>query len=133
MSVYINNHTSIYGSWFRDGRWGYACCHQFHKNSYCTGAAGIEADQAAIRLARGEIVDMPPPPPPQKGSTDNVQLLDAVKDYPKRKRTDQFDGRTMTAAESAMVSEEEYEDYRRNKLARSEDPLLAMQGLKDAV
>ena len=39
----------------------------------------------------------------------------------------------MTVAESAMVSEEEYEDYRRNKMARSDDPLLAMQKMEGAV
>jgi pre-mRNA-processing factor SLU7 len=131
--VYVNNHTSVYGSWFRDGRWGYDCCHQFHKNSYCTGATGIEADQAAIRLAGGEIVDMPPPSSPKKGSTDSEQTGDMVKDHLKRKRTDQLDGQTVTTAASTLISEEEYEEYRRSKMARSEDPLLAMQTLKDAV
>ena len=41
--VYINNHTSVWGSFWQEGRWGYACCHQFLKNSYCIGKAGIEA------------------------------------------------------------------------------------------
>ena len=138
-SVYVNNHTSVYGSWFRDGGWGYACCHQFHKNSYCTGTTGIEADQAAARLARGEIDDMRPPPPPKKEpiQVNGEQIRDAIKGQTKRKRPEdvnfQFDKRTMTAAENAMMSEEEYEDYRRNKMARSDDPLLAMQALEGAV
>lgn len=37
--VYINNHTSVWGSFWKDGMWGYGCCHQFVKNSYCTGAS----------------------------------------------------------------------------------------------
>ena len=139
--VYLNNHTSIYGSWFRDGRLGYKCCHQFHKNSYCTGAAGIEADDAAVRLARGEIDDMPPPQirktEPVRNAVDSSQIRDAIKDRTKRKRPDdggfQMEGRTMTTAESALISEEEYEDYRRNKMARSDDPLNAMQALEGAV
>lgn len=45
--VYINNHTSVWGSWWSDLRWGYACCHQFVKNSYCTGEAGIAASEKA--------------------------------------------------------------------------------------
>lgn len=139
ISVYVNNHTSVYGSWFRDGRWGYACCHQFHKNSYCTGTTGIEADQAAIRLARGEIDDMSPPSPPKKEpiQVNGEQIRDAIKGQTKRKRPEdvnfQFDKRTITAAESTMMSEEEYEDYRRNKMARSDDPLLAMQALEGIV
>src|SRR5271154_272478 len=138
--VYTNNHNSVYGSFFRNGQWGYACCHQFHKNSYCTGEAGIEADEASRRLARGEIDDMPPPLPPKKESRNQVdgqQIWDAIEDRTKRKRLEgngiQHEGRTMTAAESAMVSEEEYEDYRRNKMARSDDPLLAMQKMEGAV
>lgn len=35
--VLINNHTCVWGSWWRDGQWGFACCHSTVKNSYCTG------------------------------------------------------------------------------------------------
>lgn len=35
--VCINNHTSVWGSWWKDGQWGFACCHQMVKNSYCIG------------------------------------------------------------------------------------------------
>lgn len=45
--VRINNHTAVWGSWWHEGVWGYACCHQCVKNSYCTGAAG-EAAKAAV-------------------------------------------------------------------------------------
>jgi pre-mRNA-processing factor SLU7 len=137
--VYVNNHTSVFGSWFRNGKWGYACCHQIHKNSYCTGAQGIEADQAAYRLARGEIDDMPPPPPPKKEikQADVGQIRDGIKESTKRKRPDdagfQIEGRTMTVAESTTMSEQEYEDYRKNKMARSDDPLLAMKALDGSV
>lgn len=29
--VYINNHTSVWGSFWKDGQWGYKCCHSFVK------------------------------------------------------------------------------------------------------
>jgi pre-mRNA-processing factor SLU7 len=38
--VLINNHTSVWGSWWSDFKWGYACCHSLVKNSYCTGEQG---------------------------------------------------------------------------------------------
>ena len=41
--VYLQNHTSVWGSFWHSGSWGYACCKQLVKNSYCTGARGIEA------------------------------------------------------------------------------------------
>nr|GMD22222.1 pre-mRNA-splicing factor SLU7-like [Ipomoea batatas] len=53
--VYINNHTSIWGSWWRDHQWGYKCCKQTIRSSYCTGAAGIEAAEAAGDLMRANI------------------------------------------------------------------------------
>ncbi|CAL7937975.1 unnamed protein product [Xylocopa violacea] len=46
--VYPNNHTSVYGSYWNAGKWGYKCCHSFVKNSYCTGIAGKKAAEAAV-------------------------------------------------------------------------------------
>ena len=45
ISVYINNHTHVWGSWYdpSTSSWGYACCHSTVHISYCTGQAGIEA------------------------------------------------------------------------------------------
>lgn len=47
--IYPQNHTSVFGSFWREGRWGYKCCHQFVKNSYCTGKQGIEAETSAAK------------------------------------------------------------------------------------
>eukprot|EP00602_Paraphysomonas_sp_CaronLab_P004398 CAMPEP_0185033266 /NCGR_PEP_ID=MMETSP1103-20130426/22034_1 /TAXON_ID=36769 /ORGANISM="Paraphysomonas bandaiensis, Strain Caron Lab Isolate" /LENGTH=511 /DNA_ID=CAMNT_0027569477 /DNA_START=307 /DNA_END=1842 /DNA_ORIENTATION=- len=46
--VFINNHTSVWGSYFNKKRmqWGYQCCHSLVKNSYCTGAKGRETNDA---------------------------------------------------------------------------------------
>ena len=38
--VFVNNHTSVWGSYWSEGQWGYACCHSLVKLSYCTGEAG---------------------------------------------------------------------------------------------
>lgn len=48
--VYLNNHTSVWGSWWNDFQWGYACCHSTVKNSYCTGDVGRAALSEADRL-----------------------------------------------------------------------------------
>ncbi|CAG8711172.1 28785_t:CDS:2, partial [Racocetra persica] len=50
-----NNHTSVWGSYWADGYWGYKCCRSFIKNSYCTGLAGIEAANASNLLTASEI------------------------------------------------------------------------------
>ncbi|KAJ3371064.1 mRNA splicing protein [Kappamyces sp. JEL0680] len=41
--VYLSNHTSIWGSFWEDGQWGFACCQSFVKGSYCGGIQSIEA------------------------------------------------------------------------------------------
>ena len=53
--VYINNHTCVWGSWWKDHQWGYLCCKQVIRNSYCTGSAGIEAAEAAGDLMRANL------------------------------------------------------------------------------
>ena len=37
-----------------DGKWGFACCHQFVRNSYCTGAAAAAASTDS-RVRLGEV------------------------------------------------------------------------------
>ncbi|CAO3631910.1 unnamed protein product [Cunninghamella blakesleeana] len=50
--VFVNNHQSIWGSYWSEGKWGYQCCRSFMKNSYCTGQAGIDAQQASAQLLK---------------------------------------------------------------------------------
>ncbi|KAK5964821.1 Pre-mRNA-splicing factor SLU7 [Trichostrongylus colubriformis] len=44
--VYPMNHKSIFGSYWKDGLWGYKCCHSFVKNSYCVGEEGLKTERA---------------------------------------------------------------------------------------
>eukprot|EP00042_Codosiga_hollandica_P053058 m.684956 g.684956 ORF g.684956 m.684956 type:complete len:208 (-) comp58616_c0_seq1:185-808(-) len=46
------NHSSVWGSYWKDGVWGFACCHSLERNSYCLGHAGkaIHAQSAASLL-----------------------------------------------------------------------------------
>ena len=58
--VHPGNHTAIFGSYFNEGKWGFACCHQFVRNSYCTGAAGRAAGESMLT----GMLTMPPPKQP---------------------------------------------------------------------
>ncbi|CAB4401295.1 pre-mRNA-splicing factor SLU7 [Rhizophagus irregularis] len=66
--VYINNHVSVWGSYWADGQWGYKCCHSFIKNSYCTGLIVIEVINSSNPLASSSII-----------STGNEELSSAKK------------------------------------------------------
>ena len=49
--VFLNNHTSVWGSWWKDFKWGYACCHSTLKSSYCVGEEGKAANEELAALA----------------------------------------------------------------------------------
>jgi hypothetical protein len=49
-AVHINNHTSVWGSWWKDLQWGTSVVY-----SYCTCVAGIEAAEAATDLMKVNI------------------------------------------------------------------------------
>ncbi|KAI6659787.1 Pre-mRNA-splicing factor SLU7-like [Oopsacas minuta] len=42
-----SNHTAVWGSYWKEGKWGYSCCHSLIKLSYCTGLAGQQAEREA--------------------------------------------------------------------------------------
>lgn len=45
--VLINNHTSVFGSFYKNGQWGYKCCRSFIKNSYCVSGGGSGEERPA--------------------------------------------------------------------------------------
>ncbi|XP_061394620.1 pre-mRNA-splicing factor Slu7 [Musca vetustissima] len=56
--VLINNHTTIWGSYYNGGHWGYKCCKSFIKNSYCVGMKDPEKiSEASVTVALIEKVD----------------------------------------------------------------------------
>ncbi|KAE9370565.1 putative mRNA splicing protein [Stipitochalara longipes BDJ] len=55
--ILINNHTSVWGSWWTNFKWGYACCHSTIKNSFCTGEEGKKAFEEADRLRTGGVLE----------------------------------------------------------------------------
>lgn len=59
--VLINNHTSVWGSYWKDFQWGYKCCHSLIKNSYCTGASGkeVQAMDGSAMLLPTKIMEAP--------------------------------------------------------------------------
>jgi len=56
--VLENNHSEIWGSYFKDGKWGYSCCQQTFRNTYCTGETG----RAIVNAEIGKERLLPPVP-----------------------------------------------------------------------
>jgi pre-mRNA-processing factor SLU7 len=133
--VYIQNHTSVWGSWWSNFQWGYSCCHSMVKNSYCTGEEGIKGDEEAKQMRTGGVLE---------------EELDTKKDIewakpaiPDHREEDiQAEAASLEAAKSAVkkrtldemksgVSEEDLEAYKR-KRTMAEDPMAGMLG-KDEI
>lgn len=66
--VFTNNHTTVWGSYWHSGKWGYKCCHSFIKGSYCTGEAGRLASSGETSV-KGPAFIPPRPATPSASSS----------------------------------------------------------------
>lgn len=116
--VLINNHTSVWGSWWSNFQWGYACCHSMVKNSYCTGEEGKKAFEEADRLRTGGVLEEEEQPVKEIEWLSNG-LTEKPDDSLAKKRTME----EMTGG----VSEEDMDAYRRKRTAAN-DPMASFLG-----
>eukprot|EP00252_Welwitschia_mirabilis_P006512 TRINITY_DN173_c0_g1_i1.p1 TRINITY_DN173_c0_g1~~TRINITY_DN173_c0_g1_i1.p1 ORF type:complete len:544 (-),score=131.87 TRINITY_DN173_c0_g1_i1:171-1802(-) len=138
--VFINNHTAVWGSWWKDHQWGYKCCRQTIKNSYCTGLAGIEAAEATnnlmkVNMAKKEAAQENDHVPEEKNLAtwgtevpddlvlDNKRLHEALKKEDERKREEKDERkRKYNVKWSDEVTAEDMEAYRLKKI-HHDDPM----------
>lgn len=133
----VNNHTSVWGSWWANFQWGYACCHSTVKNSYCTGNEGkIAFAEADKRRTGGELEEIPSRVGIDETSHHSSDIvdecglaLDDIKDEGKgapvsRKRT--------FIEIKGGVTEEELEQYKRSR-AVADDPMANFLGKDELV
>ncbi|KAK4080564.1 hypothetical protein Trihar35433_1669 [Trichoderma harzianum] len=114
----INNHTSVWGSWWSNFKWGYACCHSFIKNSYCTGEEGKEAWEAAERQRFGApVLDQEAEPVPAEKEEPEPESATQSAKTKKRTQAEMMNG----------VSEAEMDEYRRKRTV-AQDPMAKLLG-----
>ncbi|RDW77391.1 hypothetical protein BP6252_05444 [Coleophoma cylindrospora] len=122
---FINNHTSVWGSWWSNFQWGYACCHSMIKNSYCTGEDGKAAFEEADRLRTGGVL----------GEEEAVKEIEWPADTAAAKEKVQEDSfkpelvakkRTVEEMKGG-ITEDDMDEYRRKRTAAN-DPMAAFLG-----
>ncbi|KAI0839560.1 Pre-mRNA splicing Prp18-interacting factor-domain-containing protein [Hypoxylon sp. FL0890] len=119
--IHINNHTSVWGSWWSNFKWGYACCHSFIKNSYCTGEEGKKAWEASEKQRTGaNLIEEAPVEEPVEEKADEAEL--SKQTSKKRTVEEMRDG----------VSEAELDEYRRKRTA-ADDPMAKFLGKDELV
>ena len=129
--VLLNNHTSVWGSWWSNFQWGYACCHSTIKNSYCTGEEGKQAFEEANKIRTGgELEDGSSRKAAGLAEDNGIQSGGNQKTVEDGKLNGQPDAvakkRTLTEMKGG-VSEEELEAYKRSR-AMTDDPMAKLLG-----
>ena len=127
--IFTNKHTTVWGSWWYEFQWGYACCFSTVKNSYCIGEQGrkvFEEENNTLML------------PPNGDNGDHGVEADAGngRNHSKSAGAEGREGASNTKKRTLFelksgVSEEELESYKRSRLA-AEDPMSSFIG-KDYV
>lgn len=124
--VLINNHTSVWGSWWANFEWGYACCHSTTKNSYCTGEEGKMAFEEASKLRTGRELEEEASVRPIEGAGDSLMEAEECSRHESVFKADEkpeVSSKKRTLAHmKGIVNEEEMEAYKRSK-AVADDPM----------
>lgn len=124
--VYINNHTSIWGSWWSDFQWGFECCHSTIKNSYCTGEDGKRAWEASERQRNGTNLI-------EAGEAEHEEEAAAATrggDQQDEKKDEKRDLKRTREEMASGVTEKEMDDYRRKRTV-ADDPMAKFLGKDD--
>ncbi|PWY79478.1 hypothetical protein BO94DRAFT_537509 [Aspergillus sclerotioniger CBS 115572] len=134
--IFSNNHTSVWGSWWHNFEWGYACCFSTVKNSYCTGEDGKRAFQEADQLLMLTDADADADADAERLSAELEETNDTHDDPQTPEQPKEASGinakkRTLMEVQSG-ISEEEIESYKRSRLA-ADDPMAAFIGKDDLV
>lgn len=133
--VLINNHTSVWGSWWFNFQWGYDCCHSMIKNSYCTGEEGKLAFEEAHNMRTGESLEDAPRQAIEAPPEDRPQLQAASLESADRAvdaSTVPVPKKRTLAEMRGGISEEELEAYKRSK-GMADDPMAKFLGKDELV
>ncbi|KAL2373496.1 mRNA splicing protein [Blastomyces gilchristii] len=129
--ILINNHTSVWGSWWSNFLWGYACCHSTVKNSYCTGEEGKTAFEEAQNMLLNDmkIAGQEEEEGREKESAKEQSQLAKKRD---KSAPDKNLGKRTLKEMQQGVTEEELEAYKKSRSAAA-DPMAAFLGKDELV
>ncbi|CAE6184504.1 unnamed protein product [Arabidopsis arenosa] len=115
--VHVNNHNSVWGSWWKGHKWGYKCCQLTVRNSYCTGNAK-EVGEKRMATWGTDI--------PEDVELSEEALANALKKEDERKREEKDERkRKYNVKYNNDVTREEMEAYRMQRV-HQDDPLKAL-------
>lgn len=142
--VLINNHKSVWGSWWENFQWGYDCCHSTVKNSYCTGQEGkLALEEARNARTGGEFEEIASTKAVESYHNPDINS-NAVEELDARKKGTKggklgaegrpeagVNKRSLTEMKGG-VSEEELEAYKKSRRV-ADDPMAKFLGKDELV
>lgn len=118
--VFPGNHTSIWGSYYSKGRWGFKCCHQLTRSAYCTGKPIITNPPASD--ARKAAAAIPEPAVEEekhrkskKDHTDSDSSSDSEEERRRRRKKRKSKRRDSSSSSSDSSSESDDSEGRPSK------------------
>lgn len=127
--VLVNNHTSVWGSWWSNFTWGYSCCNSTVKNSYCTGEEGkqafAEAENMLLPEADGDMEQ------DNAVAVRQQEAPDEKADEPVKRTEGTLKKRNLNEMQMG-VTEEELEAYKKSRTAAA-DPMAKFLGKDELV
>lgn len=135
--VMINNHTSVWGSWWKNFQWGYSCCHSTVKNSFCTGEDGKKALEETDRISSlqdvstGDSEEVPKQLAWAEEAAQEVHVPNAVDDEDKAQKDLKARKRTLKEMKNG-IGDEELEEYKKRKMDDN-DPMRNLLGKDELV
>ena len=135
--IFTQNHTSVWGSWWSNFQWGYACCHSTIKNSYCTGEEGKQAlEEANQRRLGGELENLVSEAPTRKAEGLPLRVEDGHGRMVAENLEADLKGNDQKARKRTLmelkggISEGELEAYKRSRMI-ADDPMAQYLGKDD--
>ncbi|KAL4924883.1 mRNA splicing protein SLU7 [Aspergillus undulatus] len=125
--ILTNNHKTVWGSWWHNFQWGYACCFSTVKNSYCTGEGGKRAFEEAGNMLL--LPDTETEKPSLDADEANSPRAEESSGSRNQGREPNAKKRTLMEVQTG-ISEEEVESYKRSRLA-ADDPMASFIGKND--
>ncbi len=120
--VLIGNHKAVWGSYWAEFKWGFACCHQFVKNSVCTGEAGkrlaSSAPLAAIQKPFAALAQEK-----AEREKDNVNATDGDKSKKKSKKKE-------SKGEKKKKKKKEKKEDKKKRMATGEVTVADLEDYK---
>lgn len=116
--VYPNNHTSVWGSYWQDGEWGYQCCRSFIKNSYCIGEPKSEKKETNAAIVEQENTLPPPAAAPE---TEEINNDDGSSDSESSSDDESVKNKKQSKAAKRKLKKQRLRENRKNRKRNSSD------------